>query len=438
MNSARPDDDFDDLPGVVSADAQEPDVNAPPGSEDMEAAASIHFQFQVDRLALRHAFLATRLARASDRVRMRISTDHVTLAAQNKSMRCEADVTFFGTSRVAADQAIVVETQAALFANFLCNPHLWNGNRKARGKAVTFAVNALPTNSGEGEPLQPGRWQIKAGHLDIDWPFTYVGSEETSDAARTGSLVRTDEIVRALALVYKFSEHSHSAPQFGQVQVRSSRASAGSPASARVVTFPIHLAGVDLRVARENAGDLLEVLRQFDPLATQMWVTEVEQGFCDASRRCTVARASEGPDFDRLHDHAPIGLAIARNLDFNNSMCKIISQTSSDTDVVRLALSGEEERKLRFSVAVNGGTAVVTCPVQRVRIENDTSPSETRELWLRGDALADTVALPRANEIELHLFEHQVLFKQEDDNPAMAETFLFAQKAPRPVPSSER
>jgi hypothetical protein len=411
MNSARSD---DDLPGVVSADAQEPDVNAPPGSEgEMESAASIHFQFQVDRLALRHAFLATRLARASDRVRMRISTDHMTLAAQNKTMRCEADVTFFGTSRVAADQAIVVETQAALFANFLCNPHLWTGNRKARGKAVTFiAVNVRPTNSGEREPLQPGRWQIKAGHLDIDWPFTYLGSGEISDAARTGSLVRTDDIVRALALVYKFSGHSHSAPQFSQVQVRSSRASAGSPASARVVTFPIHLAGVDLRVARENAGDLLEVLRQFDPLATQMWVTGVEQGFSDASRRCTVARASEGPDFERLYGHASIGLAIARNLDFNNSMCKIISQTSSDTDVVRLALSGEEEGKLRFSVAVNGGTAVVTCPVQRVRIENDASPSETRELWLKGDVLADTVALPRANEIELHLFEHQVLFRR--------------------------
>jgi hypothetical protein len=45
-------------------------------------------------------------------------------AHQNKTMRCEADVTFIGTSRVAADQAIVVETQAALFANFLCNPHL--------------------------------------------------------------------------------------------------------------------------------------------------------------------------------------------------------------------------------------------------------------------------------------------------------------------------
>ena len=55
---------------------------------------------------------------------------------------------------------------------------------------------------------------------------------------------------------------------------------------------------------------------------------------------------------------------------------------------MRLALSGEEEGKLRFSVAVNGGTAVVTCPVQRVRIENDASPSETRELWLRGDVLA--------------------------------------------------
>jgi hypothetical protein len=180
------------------------------------------------------------------------------------------------------------------------------------------------------------------------------------------------------------------------------------------------------------------VLRQFDPLATQMWVTEAEQGFSDASRHCAVARVSEGPNFDRLYGHAPIGLAIARNLDFNNSVCKIISQTSSDTDVVRLALSGEEEGKLRFSVAVNGGTAVVTCPVQRVRIENDTSPSETRELWLRGDALADTVALPRAKEIELHLFEHHVLFKQVDDNPATAETFLLVQRAPRPVPSSER
>jgi hypothetical protein len=54
-------------------------------------------------------------------------------------------------------------------------------------------------------------------------------------------------------------------------------------------------------------------------------------------------------------------------------------QMRSPTDVVRLALSGEEEGKLRFSVAVNGGTAVVTSPVRRVRIENDVSPSETRE-----------------------------------------------------------
>ena len=121
----------------------------------------------------------------------------------------------------------------------------------------------------------------------------------------------------------------------------------------------------------------------------------LEHGFSDASRRCAVARASEGPDFARLYGHAPIGLAIARNLDFNDSVCKIISQMRSPTDVVRLALSGEEEGKLRFSVAVNGGTAVVTCPVRRVRIENDASPSETREFWFSGDALANAVALPR-------------------------------------------
>jgi len=135
----------------------------------MGAAASINFQFQVDRLALRHAFLATHLAHAGDRVRMSISTDHVTLAAQNKTTRCEADVKLFGNSRVAADHAIVVETQADLFANFLCNPHLWKGNPKERGEAVTFfAVNVLPANSGEGVPRQPGHWQIKTGNLNID------------------------------------------------------------------------------------------------------------------------------------------------------------------------------------------------------------------------------------------------------------------------------
>jgi hypothetical protein len=370
---------------------------------------------------------------------MRISTDHVTLAAQNKTMRCEADVKLFGNSRVAADHAIVVETQADLFANFPCNPHLWKGNPKERGEAVTFfAVNVLPANSGEGVPRQPGHWQIKTGNLNIDWPFTYVGPAETSDAVRTGSFVHPGEIARALALVYKFAGDRHSAPQFGEVQLQSSQARAGSPARARVVTFPDLLDGVDLRVARENAEDLLKVLRQFDPLTTQMWVTEVEHGFSDASRRCVVARASEGFDFGRLYGHAPVGLAIARNHDFNDSMCKIISQMRSPTDVVRLALSGEEEGKLRFSVAVNGGTAVVTCPVRRVRIENDASPSETRELLVTGDGLANTVAFPQADEIELHLFEHHVLFKQVDDGPTTAETFLFALKPPRPVASTER
>jgi hypothetical protein len=435
MNSAKSDDDLSDLRVVVSHDAQEPDVNAPLESKgNMGAAASIHFQFQVDRLALRHAFLATRLAHAGERVRMRISTDHVTLAAQNKTMRCEADVELFGNSRVAADHTIVVETQADLFANFLCNPHLWYGPKEP-GHAVTFfAVNVLTPNSGEGEPRQPGQWQIKTGDLNIDWPFTYVGPAETSDAVRTGSLVHPGEIARALALVYKFAGDRHSAPQFGQVQLQSSQARAGSPARARVVTFPDLLDGVNLRVARENAEDLLKVLRQFDPLATQMWVTELEHGFSDASRRCTVTRASKGPKFDRLYRHAPIGLAIARNDDFNDSVCKIISQMRSLSDAVLLAFSGEEDGKLRFSVAVNGGTAVVTCPVRRVRIENDVSPSETREFLFSGDALANTVAFPQADEIELHLFEHFVLFKQVDEDTA--ETFLFSRKPPRPVAST--
>jgi len=263
-----------------------------------------------------------------------------------------------------------------------------------------------------------------------------VGPAETSDAARTGSPVHPDVIARALALVYKFSGDRHSPPQLRQVRVQSSQARAGSPDRARVVTFPFLLDGVDLRVARENAEDLLKVLRQFDPLTTQMWVTELENGFSDASRRCVVARASEGFDFGRLYGHAPVGLAIARNHDFNDSMCKIISQMRSPTDVVRLALSGEEEGKLRFSVAVNGGTAVVTCPVRRIRIENDASLSETREFLFSGDALANTVAFPQADEIELHLFEHFVLFKQVDEDTA--ETFLFSRRPPGPVPSTRR
>jgi hypothetical protein len=107
------------------------------------------------------------------------------------------------------------------------------------------------------------------------------------------------------------------------------------------------------------------------------------------------------------------------------------------TDVVRLILSGEENGKLHFSVAVNGGTAVVTCPARRVRIEQDTLPLKAYELWLRGDVLANTVALPRAKEIELHLFERHVLFKQVDDNPSTVETFVVALKAPQPPASSK-
>jgi hypothetical protein len=147
----------------------------------------------------------------------------------------------------------------------------------------------------------------------------------------------------------------------------------------------------------------------------------------------------EGLNFDRLHGHPTVGLALIGNDKFSTtSLCKIISQMRSDTDVVRLALSGEDEGKLRFSVAVNGGTAVVTCPVQRVRNEQNALPSETHELWLRGDALASTVTLPGADEIELRLFEHHVLFKEVDYHDTTVETFLFPLKPPRPVPSTER
>lgn len=91
--------------------------------------------------------------------------NHVTLAAENKTMRCEADVKLFGKSLVAADHAIVVETQADLFAIFLCNPHLWSGLPKAFSEVALSATRPRRARLPAAETVSA----LSAGSLRYRW-----------------------------------------------------------------------------------------------------------------------------------------------------------------------------------------------------------------------------------------------------------------------------
>jgi len=112
--------------------------------------------------------------------------------------------------------------------------------------------------------------------------------------------------------------------------------------------------------------------------------SQIEQGFSDASRRCTVARASEGPNFERLYGHTPIGLAIASNLDFNNST------REAAADQLWPGLHPRTDRPRSPSRALASGRA---CALSSTPDECEVDESEGR--WLRanhrGSRCADTV-----------------------------------------------
>ena len=105
------------------------------------------------------------------------------------------------------------------------------------------------------------------------------------------------------------------------------------------------------------------------------------------------------------------------------------SNTDDDVGYVRMTLRGDGAG-LRFSVPVNGGVAVVTCPAFNICIDGDATFLETREFWFKKGALARAVAFPSVKEIELHMFETIALFKQVDGGET-AQTILSTKKLPR-------
>ena len=158
-----------------------------------------------------------------------------------------------------------------------------------------------------------------------------------------------------------------------------SRAMAGSAYFVRMVDM-LQLTDIDLRIARENTDDLISVLRHFDPVETQMRTGEREWAFRDARRRCVVATEQDGLDVYRLFENIPgrLGSAVICTHDFNMSVDKILSQmkstekssnTDDDVGYVRMTLTGDGTGTLRFSVPVNGGIAVVTCPAFNICID---------------------------------------------------------------------
>jgi hypothetical protein len=448
MSNEKLDSDINGSANGAETDVQESNADAfeAPTPRETEAIAARPYHFSVDGFALREAFLATSLTSAGDQLRMRILNDHLTLVSHNDGIHCEADVEILPISGIPADRPVVVETQSSLFADFLCNQLLWKGKSKAQatkhdGEPIDFVATLVARNNGVpiGQ-LASGEWRIKFRSLEIDWPFTVVNEEETRDIAQAGRPAHPHMISRALSLVRELSDTKTTARPLHFVYVMASRASAGSTSVFRMVNMP-ELADVDLRIARKNAGGFISVLKQYDPQATQMWIGEREWGFNDARRRCVVAIETGGQDLAaRLFDRPPrsLGSAVISTHEFNMSVNKILSQKKAAADDrIGMTLRGDGNGTLRFSLPVNGGAAVVTCPVLNISVDNDTTPLETREFWFGKDSLAKAIAFPSAKEIELQLFQEAVLFKQVDGDRT-AQTLLANRKMPRSTPLPAR
>jgi hypothetical protein len=242
--------------------------------------------------------------------------------------------------------------------------------------------------------------------------------------------VNPDAISSALSLVWPFATKARDRPVLTTVEIASAQARATSEKAARVIDAP-DLAGVELRVARNHARKLAEMLRRSWGPDPRMWITPTEQGFTSEWALCIVELGRKMHAVEpRLKLDDAHAVARATTMDVRAAVGRALTQVGPRPASVRLRLEGQNEGTLWVSVNVEGsGIARTSCPVRRSRAGEEPGEFAVVEAEVDGEFLAHVGALPGAVGIELHFLESTILFTEQADKRTVRTYFLRKRQA---------
>lgn len=306
-------------------------------------------QFRIAHTSLQSLVAASRQAGREVRLRLWVTSQHLTLQTIKEGMICEATAALFEKSSLPENTGVVLEADDAAFGFLRLSGD--NAIPPQGTEPVGFFVAAL---SAENPAPDLVTLRTVVGPLTAERVFRQVKPQVIPTPLGQGHTINTSQVVEVLRLLRDFfgARGSETYP----VELRNERASAGSLTAVRTV-WSGGLVNLDLNILPRNAGDLIGILPRLNAQQTSYHLSDDYQMFVSPSVRCIIARpkAMFPPVEDLLEKEAMVSLTVETQ-HLESCIAKITAQGDQP---VRVLFAAENPETLTFAVPVNGGWAEV-------------------------------------------------------------------------------
>jgi hypothetical protein len=255
-----------------------------------------------------------------------------------------------------------------------------------------------------------GRIEIRTGATTIVWFYVLLGGDITPAASKAiHSLpVNTDALRRSLQLVRSFAKKSDTNPIFSIMSVSDSAALAGAASSVRTVQMDA-LVEVDFRVEHAHSKRAIALLGRFTGQSVTLTSDGGHQIISNDHLSCSIPIAGKGSQWPgRGNSSAEIKL---QAFDLANRISRIFAQTKhgrAKPDKSEITLSLKDARTITFATPVNGGTAIVECPILELGDEAEVGATDVS---ISAAGLSSFSAVGD-QAISMKIFKSAVLFEQ--------------------------
>jgi hypothetical protein len=193
---------------------------------------------------------------------------------------------------------------------------------------------------------------------------------------------------------------------YATIQIWDGEAVAGSPQTARSIRMP-DLSGIQLRVDQTLAKKLSGVLNLLNPSDTRLSQTEDRQILSDGILTVSLPTSPALHPLPTLDDCLTTLTIIPT--DWSEASRNVLRQASSSNRLIEVRLE-PGSTKLTLSLPVDGGVAIVECPI----LSTDTTLSEPVDLTIDIDAFGRLNTVNSA-AMQMNVFAKLLSFEQSLD-----------------------
>jgi hypothetical protein len=257
------------------------------------------------------------------------------------------------------------------------------------------------------EPGYVGELTLDAGDT-VTWDYALTSIEPMSIEATepTGVPLDPRTLRKVLSQVSHFAlDMDATGNTYATIQIGDGEAVAGSPLSVRSIRIPA-LSGIQLRFDQALAKKLGSVLSLLNPSDTRLVQAESRQLISDGIVTVSLATSPKLPPLPIL-EHCLTTLTIAP-ADWSEASRNVLRQASSSNRFIDVWLE-PSSAQLALSLPVDGGVAVVECPILR-----GSAQSEPVDLSIDAAAFGrlDTI---NSAAVQVNVFAKLLSFEQSLD-----------------------